>query len=123
MRLYKSILLSGLLLSGIAANCKSFEHRNSEMLPKIDANLRHLVADVPNPDDDSRGSGRFTTNQNLNLVADGKNPDDDDSPAGRGSGRLTIERNPNLVATAKRPPNRKTFGNGQFMTDTNLNNG
>ncbi|MCL1468737.1 heterocyst-inhibiting protein PatX [Argonema galeatum] len=149
MRLYKSILLSGLLLSGIAANCKEFEYRNSEILQKFEADRQHLLADVPSPDDDSRGSGRFTTNQNLNFVADGKNPDDDDSrgsgrfttnqnlnfvadgknqddddsPAGRGSGRLTIDRNLNLVATAKNPPNRKTFGNGRFMTDTNPNNG
>ncbi|MCL1474778.1 heterocyst-inhibiting protein PatX [Argonema antarcticum] len=145
MRLYKSILLSGLLLSGIAANCKAFEYRNSEILQKFEAD-RHLLADFPTPDDDGRGSGRFTTNQNLNLVANDKNPDDDDSRGSgrfttnqnlnfvandknpddddsRGSGRFTTNQNLNFVANAKNPPNRKTFGNGRFMTDTNPNNG
>ncbi|MBD3562034.1 hypothetical protein H6S82_24765 [Planktothrix sp. FACHB-1355] len=82
-----------------------------------------LVADEKKPDDDdSRGSGRFSTylntsfDVNEDLVAAVKNPPNRKTR----TGRLSTIFNPNsnssqdLVAAVKNQPNRKILGSGRF---------
>ena len=58
MRILNPILLSSLLLTGLAVHFQSIEYRSSEKLQKSDSVQQHLLADQPDEEIAHRGSGR-----------------------------------------------------------------
>lgn len=61
MRIFNSILLSCLLLTGLAFHLQSINYSTSENLQKSDSVQKSLVADQPDQNPQARGSGRIDT--------------------------------------------------------------
>lgn len=94
MRVYNSIILTGLLLAGFASNLKSFDYRSAQNLQELNAK-QHLVADAEDVTGSSpiphRGSGRFSSDPNNESLTKDDEKNNSGKEPSRGSGRFRTE--------------------------------
>lgn len=127
MRVYNTILLSTLLLTGLSVNLKNAGANDAFKLQSSDVSQTHLVAEKSDGNKDNRGSGRKTPYQ-VNIESSDAfqvaAENSEESKDNRGSGRRDVQANknstqfdgekfaviqPHLVA---QKPNQDTYNRG-----------